>query len=106
VVQLQHAQGRSTLYAHLSRMDVREGQRVEQGQSIGAVGATGWATGPHLHFELRVNGQLQDPMTIARASESVRIDGAMRPQFDTVAANALRQLDAAEAMGGVPANAE
>lgn len=106
VVEVQHAQGRSTLYAHLSRIDVRQGQRIEQGQSIGAVGATGWATGPHLHFELRVNGQLHDPTTIARASELTHIDSAARPQFESVAAVALRQLDAAEAMAGVGTQAE
>ena len=57
VVKIQHGKERSTLYAHLSRIDVRKGQRIEQGQRIGAVGATGWATGPHLHFEFQVNGQ-------------------------------------------------
>jgi murein DD-endopeptidase MepM/ murein hydrolase activator NlpD len=56
VVEVQHGNERSTLYAHLSRIDVRKGQRVEQGESLGAVGATGWATGPHLHFEFRVAG--------------------------------------------------
>ncbi len=106
VVEVQHAQGRSTLYAHLSRIDVRQGQRIEQGQTIGAVGATGWATGPHLHFELKVNGQLHDPMTIARASESVHIDSTARPQFESVASVALRQLDAAEAMVGVGTRSE
>ena len=42
---------------------MRQGERVEQGQRIGAVGATGWATGPHLHFEFRVNGEHQDPLS-------------------------------------------
>ena len=70
VVKVQHGKERSTLYAHLSRIDVRKGQRVEQGQRIGAVGATGWATGPHLHFEFQVNGQHQDPLSIAKAAET------------------------------------
>ena len=61
------------MYAHLSRIDVRAGQRVEQGQRIGAVGATGWATGPHLHFEFRVSGQHMDPRSIARASEAITL---------------------------------
>ncbi len=106
VVQLQHASGRSTLYAHLSRIDVHAGQRIEQGQSLGAVGATGWATGPHLHFEFRVNGQFQDPLTIARASETMHIDGAARPRFEALAQLAERQLDAAESMTAFRGNAE
>jgi hypothetical protein len=64
--QVQHGGERSTLYAHLSRIDVRKGQRIEQGQRIGSVGATGWATGPHLHFEFRVNGAHQDPLGLAK----------------------------------------
>ena len=106
VVLIQHAQGRSTLYAHLSRMDVRTGQRVNQGQPIGAVGSTGWATGPHLHFELRVNGVLHDPLTIARSAESVHIDKTMRPKFEAISTAALRQLDAAESMIGARTSAE
>jgi len=50
---------------------VRKGQAVNQAETIGAVGSTGWATGPHLHFEFRVNGRHQDPLTIARQSEAV-----------------------------------
>jgi len=106
VVQVLHASGRSTLYAHLSRIDVRTGQRVEQGQSIGAVGATGWATGPHLHFEFRVNGQFQDPLTIARASDSLHIEPAARQRFAVLAQSAQRQLDAAETMTAFRGNAE
>src|SRR5690606_9096317 len=71
VVYVQHASGRTTVYAHLSRINVRQGQNVEQGQLVGAVGSTGWATGPHLHFEVRVNGKHIDPMKMARESEVV-----------------------------------
>ena len=101
VVHLQHQNGQSTVYAHLSQIDVREGQRIEQGSRIGAVGATGWATGPHLHFEFRMNGQFQDPLTIARASgsDSLRLDGAARSRFTQLAAIAQQQLDAAESIG-------
>jgi murein DD-endopeptidase MepM/ murein hydrolase activator NlpD len=53
----------STLYAHCSAMYVSINQRVERGQVIGAVGATGYATGPHLHFEIRKNGVPFDPLT-------------------------------------------
>jgi murein DD-endopeptidase MepM/ murein hydrolase activator NlpD len=101
VVQLQHRNNQSTVYAHLSRIDVHRGQRVEQGARIGAVGATGWATGPHLHFEFRVNGQFQDPLKVARAggNENLSIEGAARTRFTQLAAVAQRQLSAAESMG-------
>ncbi|MBV8983575.1 MAG: M23 family metallopeptidase [Acidimicrobiia bacterium] len=62
VVLVDHGGGIATLYAHLSRVDVAMGQTVQQGQQIGAVGMTGMATGPHLHFEVRVNGTPQDPV--------------------------------------------
>lgn len=101
LVQLEHTNGQSTVYAHLSRIDVREGQRVEQGSRIGAVGATGWATGPHLHFEFRVNGQFQDPLKVARAhaGDSLKLDGAARSRFTPFVLIAQQQLEAAESMG-------
>lgn len=106
VVQVLHASGRSTLYAHLSQIDVKVGQRVEQGQSIGAVGATGWATGPHLHFEFRVNGEFQDPLTLARESDNVHLDAAAKAKFFTLAQSAQHQLDAAESVTGFRGDAE
>lgn len=107
VVQVQHSGGKSTVYAHLSRIDVRQGQKVEQGQRIGAVGATGWATGPHLHFEYRVNGAFQDPLKVARAAEAVTIDAQARPQFLRVASAARSQLAAAvTTVGGFRGDAE
>ena len=56
-----HGLGYSTLYGHLSRIEVSEGQNVESGDRIGAIGSTGWSTGPHLHFELRIDGRAVDP---------------------------------------------
>jgi len=63
---LRHNSTQSTLYAHLSRFSpsVQAGGRVSQGQVIGFVGMTGWATGPHLHYEFRVNNQPQNPLTV------------------------------------------
>ena len=58
---LYHGLGYSTLYAHLSRIEVSEGQNVQSGDRIGAIGSTGWSTGPHLHFELRIDGKAVDP---------------------------------------------
>jgi murein DD-endopeptidase MepM/ murein hydrolase activator NlpD len=103
VVHVRHGADRLTVYAHLSRIDVRKGQRVEQGQHIGAVGATGWATGPHLHFEFRVGGVHQDPLKIAKASESVPLDPAARPRFTEWARTVQVKLDLAETVGSRPA---
>jgi murein DD-endopeptidase MepM/ murein hydrolase activator NlpD len=82
VVFVRHGQQNVTVYAHLSHVDVRKGQSVDQGQKIGAVGSTGWATGPHLHFEFRVNGQHKDPATLARQSEATPVTAASKPTFD------------------------
>jgi len=61
VVELSHGQGVSTLYAHLSQILVEPGRRVTRGTTVGLVGRTGDATGPHLHFELRLRGAAIDP---------------------------------------------
>jgi len=100
VVILKHAGDRETRYAHLSRIDVRRGQRVDQSQSIGVVGATGWATGPHLHFEFRVRGQVQDPMSIARSSESITISPEAKARFGEVSKAVRTQLAYVPAPGG------
>lgn len=63
IVILTHRNGVRTLYAHLSRIDVVPGRAVEGGWQIGRVGATGHATGPHLHFEVRVRGAIVDPLS-------------------------------------------
>ena len=70
VIQLQHPGAFSTVYAHLSRFapQLKVGGRVTQGEVIGYVGQTGWATGPHLHYEFRVNGDQRNPLTVALPS--------------------------------------
>jgi murein DD-endopeptidase MepM/ murein hydrolase activator NlpD len=100
VVQVQHSNDRTTLYAHLSRINVRRGQRVDQGTVIGAVGATGWATGPHLHFEVKVKGQHQDPLLVAKTSEAVTLSPASKARFTEVARDFRQQLQAAVSVGG------
>ena len=79
---------------------MRKGQAVGQGQRLGAVGATGWATGPHLHFEFQVNGQHVNPLSIAQASDPVSVDSASRTRFVELASSAKLQLDLAETLGG------
>lgn len=95
VVMIKHGSGHTTVYAHLSRVLVRPGQRIEQGQTVGLVGATGWATGPHLHFEFRVNGQHKDPATLARQSTPIAVSAAARQQFQRQLAGAQVELAAA-----------
>jgi murein DD-endopeptidase MepM/ murein hydrolase activator NlpD len=95
VIVIKHNATDETLYAHLSRIFVRPGHQVSQGQKIGAVGATGWATGPHLHFEFRVNGVHKDPVQIARRSDAAPISAAAQAEFDRLARSMRSQLAAA-----------
>ncbi|MBK0394754.1 M23 family metallopeptidase [Ramlibacter algicola] len=95
VVMVRHNPSDITVYAHLSRVDVRRGQSVAQGQRIGAVGSTGWATGPHLHFEFRINGTFRDPIEVARKAQGTVITAAARPAFDKLATSMRAQLEAA-----------
>jgi len=94
LVILDHAGPYSTAYGHLSRFasNVRSGQRVRQGDIIGYVGATGLATGPHLHFEFRVNGEQKNPLAL-KLPTSQSLEPRYRTQFLVSAAPLLRQLD-------------
>ncbi|QCK88804.1 M23 family metallopeptidase [Phreatobacter aquaticus] len=67
MVEVDHGNGMSTRYAHLSRIDVSVGDMVRLGQRIGRIGSTGRSTGPHLHYETRINGEAVDPMRFVRA---------------------------------------
>jgi murein DD-endopeptidase MepM/ murein hydrolase activator NlpD len=98
VVEIKHRDGKSTLYAHMHTIAVRKGQALSQGDRIGTVGSTGWSTGPHLHFEFRVNGVHHDPMTLARQSESIPLSAAARPAFDRITATVRRELAAAASL--------
>lgn len=99
VVIITHRSGHETVYAHLSKINVRVGEKVSQSQTIGLVGSTGWSTGPHLHFEFRVDGVHQDPMTIARQSDTVPVPTAALPLFKQLAAVVSSQLQAAATIG-------
>jgi len=93
VVQVDHGKGSVTLYAHLSRVDVRPGQAVLRGQRVGAVGSTGWATGPHLHFEFRENGVQRDPVEMARRQGPVpELSAQAHADFDKLAQSMRTQL--------------
>ena len=106
VIQVQHSDNRMTVYAHLSRIDVKRGEHVAQGEHIGDVGMTGWATGPHLHFEFRVNGQVRDPLTIAKSAETMTLDNASRPRFAALANEFKQELDVAGTLGIRPSNVD
>lgn len=94
VVVLKHAADRTTTYAHLSALHVGKGERVDQGDTIGNVGSTGWATGPHLHFEVKIGGQLADPLQIAQSSvdASVSLTPASRALLGKTTESARSQL--------------
>lgn len=81
IVQVRHNDTYTTVYAHLSRAAVRTGSKVEQGQIIGYVGATGEATGPHLHFEMYKNGGYVNPFTI-ELPPGEAVKDADRPSFE------------------------
>lgn len=82
VVILKHGPVYSTLYAHMSRITkgMRAGTRVVQGEVIGYVGSTGWSSGPHLHYEFRVNNDARDPSTIV-LPQAVTLSAAELPHF-------------------------
>jgi murein DD-endopeptidase MepM/ murein hydrolase activator NlpD len=71
MVEIEHSGGFTTRYAHLSKIGVKEGQAVSGGQEIGKVGSSGRSTGPHLHYEIRRNGEAIDPLRFLRAGKKV-----------------------------------
>src|SRR3954469_24046528 len=75
VIDIDHGNGMSTRYGHLSAIDVRVGQSIRTGQIIGRIGSTGRSTGPHLHYETRVRGGAVDPQKFLRAGQ--KLDAAL-----------------------------
>jgi murein DD-endopeptidase MepM/ murein hydrolase activator NlpD len=67
MVEINHGNGLATRYGHLSQIDVKVGQFVRIGETIGKIGSTGRSTGPHLHYETRINGEAVDPQKFLRA---------------------------------------
>jgi murein DD-endopeptidase MepM/ murein hydrolase activator NlpD len=101
VIHIQNSGAYSTLYAHLSRFaaQVKTGARVAQGEVIGYVGQTGWATGPHLHYEFRVANEQRDPQTIAMPAGEP-LPAAERDAFIAGIAPATSQLALARSLPG------
>jgi murein DD-endopeptidase MepM/ murein hydrolase activator NlpD len=93
-VRLRHANGYETLYGHLSRIDVRAGQRVTQGDRIGAVGATGLATGPHLDYRMTRNGTFLNPLTV-ELPPAEPVGDEDRPAFEATRDHAMALLERA-----------
>jgi murein DD-endopeptidase MepM/ murein hydrolase activator NlpD len=106
VVIIHHQGVYSTLYGHLSHFaaNLKRGQRIEQGSLIGYVGMTGWATGPHLHYEFRVSDHATDPLKAA-LPEAPPIARAEWPTFRKVAVGFDRQIDLLRASEGLVAAA-
>jgi murein DD-endopeptidase MepM/ murein hydrolase activator NlpD len=98
VVKVRHGNGHETLYAHLSKIHVRQGQTVQKAQRIGDVGSTGWSTGPHLHFEFLVNGVHTDPEKVIRQAQSVPISPSAMKDFISTVGQAQARLLAASQM--------
>ena len=98
IVILKHPEGYSTYYAHLSGFaGIQTGQRIAQGQLIAYVGQTGWATGPHLHYELRFNDVPQNPLSVM-LMEPVTLTGRARQGFLRQASDALSRIHILRAM--------
>lgn len=93
-IELRHGGAVTTLYGHLSGFasGVRAGSHVKQGSVIGYVGMTGWATGPHLHYEFRIGGQYQDPMRVA-LPKAQPVAPELRARFTQVAGQAATALE-------------
>jgi murein DD-endopeptidase MepM/ murein hydrolase activator NlpD len=96
MVEIEHGGGIVTAYGHLSRFAAiaRAGTHVDQGATIGYVGMTGLATGPHLHYEYRVNGRFLDPQRV-QLPDTGPIDADLLPGFRQQTAPLLAPLDGA-----------
>ena len=71
MIEIDHNNGLSTRFGHLSKMEVKVGQNVKMGEVIGRIGSTGRSTGPHLHYETRVNDTAVDPQKFLRAGDKL-----------------------------------
>jgi murein DD-endopeptidase MepM/ murein hydrolase activator NlpD len=73
MVEVDHGNGLATRYGHLSGIAVREGQNVDAGALLGRIGSSGRATGPHLHYEVRIDDEAVDPTRFLRAGQKLAV---------------------------------
>ncbi|HQU06663.1 MAG TPA: peptidoglycan DD-metalloendopeptidase family protein [Ferrovaceae bacterium] len=111
VIELRHSNGVDTVYGHLSGFvrGLRVGEHIRQGELIGYVGMTGWATGPHLHYEFKINNVQRDPQgpEVRRyLNASINIAGRARNQFLVSTAPLIKELNAIRGTASAAANFE
>ena len=82
-MEISHGNGLMTRYAHMSKFNAKVGQTVEAGQTIGAIGSTGRSTGPHLHFEVRINNRAVNPRTFLETAPHVLEEIRRTSQLDS-----------------------
>ncbi len=92
VVMVQHGGAYTTLYGHMDKIAVKNGARIEQGQTLGTVGSTGLATGPHLHYEFHVNGVAVNPLANTNMAMAEPLSKAEKSRFNGQAAPLFAQL--------------
>lgn len=104
-IDIRHANGYVSRYGHLSRFakGLHAGSHVTMGSTIGYVGMTGWATGPHLHFEIRVNGQARDPRVALRDKAGTPLTGAEARLFQEIRDHTMAALQDTGAKSLTPA---
>ncbi|GGY81201.1 peptidase M23 [Cellvibrio zantedeschiae] len=97
LIVIQHGQGYETRYGHMNSFakGISTGSRVSQGQVIGAVGKTGLASGPHLHYEFHVNGQVRNPVTV-QLPQSMGIASNEKDRFNSATQTLVAQLQSSE----------
>ena len=94
-IEVEHGNAIQTRYGHLSAMNVYSGQRVRKGDIIGYVGSTGMSTGPHLHYEFRINGVHRNPLSVTMPPPEP-LSGAQLAAYRTYTANALARIRTVE----------
>ncbi len=100
MIDIRHSNGMVSRYGHLSRFarGIRPGTQVKMGSTIGYVGMTGWATGPHLHFEIRINGVAHDPKVALRNRTGDPLSGSESALFNEIKAHTLAVMDGADSV--------